>query len=240
MSLIKRCALLLLLPLAWNLPAYAGDKVASIAAMDDPHAIIEATTQEVMSVITEAQGYYDDDPDRFFREIKSTLNQVVDFRSFARGVMGKYASSARYKALPSQQAKDELKAQVYRFTDVFENGLVQTYAKGLLAFNGNKIEVLPADEKFQGKDGSVTVIQHIFNEGDEPYIVHYKMKKNREGAWKMRNVTIEAINLGKVYQSQFYSAVKQYNGDINKVIDNWTVDPTSGSEADSDEKTKAG
>ena len=55
----------------------------------------------------------------------------------------------------------------------------------------------------------------------------YKMRKNRAGAWKLRNVTIEAINLGKVYQSQFSSAAKQYKGDIDAVIDNWTVDPTS-------------
>lgn len=236
MSVFKRFALLLLLPMIWNAPAYASNKMADIAAMDDPHAIIKATTEEVMVVITQAQGYFDEDPDRFYEEIRTTLNQIVDFRSFARGVMGKYASSARYKALPTQEAKDELKAQVYRFTEVFESGLVQTYAKGLLAFNGNKIEVLPADAKFAGKDGSVTVVQHIFNEGDKPYIVHYKMKKNRDGAWKMRNVTIEAINLGKVYQSQFYSAVKQYNGDINKVIDNWTVDPTSETE----DQSKAG
>jgi len=52
------------------------------------------------------------------------------------------------------------------------------------------------------------------------------MRRDKKGQWKLRNVTIEAINLGKVYQSQFYSAVKQYNGDIDQVIDNWTVDPT--------------
>ena len=45
-------------------------------------------------------------------------------------------------------------------------------------------------------------------------------------------MTIEAVNLGKVYQSQFYSAAKQYKGDIDKVIDNWSVDPTGNSNAE--------
>jgi phospholipid transport system substrate-binding protein len=52
------------------------------------------------------------------------------------------------------------------------------------------------------------------------------MRKNRQGEWKLRNVTIEAINLGVIYQSQFASAAAQYNGDIDRVIDFWSVDPT--------------
>jgi phospholipid transport system substrate-binding protein len=52
------------------------------------------------------------------------------------------------------------------------------------------------------------------------------MRQDRGGEWKLRNVTIEAVNLGLVYQSQFSSAAKQYDGDIDRVIDNWSVDPT--------------
>ncbi len=63
--------------------------------------------------------------------------------------------------------------------------------------------------------------------------MQYKLRKNRQGEWKLRNVTIEAINLGKVYQSQFSSAAKLYSGDIDRVIDSWTVDPTAN-KAESD------
>jgi phospholipid transport system substrate-binding protein len=38
-------------------------------------------------------------------------------------------------------------------------------------------------------------------------------------------VVIEGLNLGRIYQNQFDAAVKQYNGDIDKVIANWTVAP---------------
>lgn len=204
------------------------DKTVAKAAINPvtAHQVIEQTTVDVMRIITEAQTYFDKDPERFYREIDVVLNKVVDFKSFSRGVMGKYASKKRYLSLSSAAEKEQFKAQLDRFSGVFRDGLVQTYAKGLLAFNGNRIEVAPA-EKGAPTEGSVTVVQHIYAQSDKPYNVHYKMRRNKAGEWKLRNVTIEAINLGKVYQSQFYSAAKQYKGDIDKVIDNWTVDPDS-------------
>ena len=191
------------------------------------HQVVEVTTERVMKIITEAQEYYDQDPQRFYREIETVLGEVVDFDSFARGVMGKYASKRSYMALKTDEEKKQFRARMVRFSQIFRDGLVQTYAKGLLAFNGNKIEVLPANGNENNSSGSVTVVQHIYGGAEKPYEVHYKLRKNRSGEWKLRNVTIEAVNLGKVYQSQFYSAAKQYQGDIDKVIDNWSVDPTA-------------
>lgn len=188
------------------------------------HQTIEATTDKVMSIIVEAQEYYEQDPQRFYSAIETVLTEVVDFNSFARGVMGKYASKKAYKALKSKEEKAEFKQRMVRFSDTFKTGLVQTYAKGLLAFNGNKIKVLAPDANAPIKS-SVTVTQHIYGDAKKPYEVRYKMRKNRKGEWKLRNVTIEAINLGKVYQGQFKSAARQYNGDVDKVIDNWSVEP---------------
>ena len=198
------------------------------------HQVVEKTTERVMKLITEARGYYDDDPEKFYVEIETILNEVVDFDSFARGVMGKYANLSSYRALKSEEEKQQFRARAKRFSSVFRDGLVQTYAKGLLALNGNKIEILPPEEHVDTvasprKSNSVTVVQHIYGNSEKPFVVNYKLRKDKRGQWKLRNLTIEAINLGKVYQSQFSSAAKQYNGDIDKVIDNWSVDPTDSS-----------
>lgn len=198
------------------------------------HQVVENTTDRVMAIITEAQQYFDDDPERFYGEIEKVLDDVVDFDSFARGVMGKYASKRMYMTLSTDAEKQAFVARMRRFSDTFRNGLVRTYAKGLLAFNGNRVEVVPPTEK-PVRGESVTVVQHIYGEAEKPYVVHYKLRQDREGHWKLRNVTIEAINLGKVYQSQFASAAKLYDGDIDKVIDNWSVDPTATAEAEGDE-----
>lgn len=210
-------------------PAAAADKVPEAAAAVTAHQVVEATTERIMVIINSAQDYFDKDPDRFFGEVEVVLGEVVDFDSFARGVMGKYASKRAYMSLTSNEEKAQFKARMARFSEIFRAGLVQTYAKGLLAFNGNRIEVLPPQSEVSGQN-SVTVVQHIYGEAEKPYVVHYKLRKNKAGQWKLRNVTIEAINLGKVYQSQFSSAAKQYKGDIDQVIDNWSVDPTANEE----------
>ena len=95
---------------------------------------------------------------------------------------------------------------------------------GLLAFDGNRIEVLPLAEDAV-TDGSVNVEQHIYGNAPQPYVVYYKLKQSRDGEWKLRNVSIEGVNLGRTYQSQFSSAVRRHNGDIDKVIENWEVSP---------------
>lgn len=187
-----------------------------------PDRLVEQTTEEVLGIIKEAQGYYEQDPERFYQEVQSVLGRVVDFDSFARGVMGKYAGKDYYLSL-SAEGREQLKQQVDRFSGVFRDGLVQTYAKGLLAFNGNKTEVLPVAED-DVVTGKVTVVQQIYGDRDTPYEVMYLLRKDKQGQWKFRNVTIDAVNLGQVYRSQFYSAVKQYDGDIDKVIDNWALD----------------
>lgn len=195
------------------------------------HQLLEVKTKQLMVVITEAQNYYEQDPDRFYTEIEKILDDVVDFNGFARGVMGKYANKKAYKKLTTKEEKQVFKSRIKRFSGTFRKGLVQTYAKGLLAFNGNKIVVVPAEENPENtsSDTSVTVVQHIYGEAPKPYVVRYKMRKDKHSQWKLRNLTIEAINLGLIYRSQFYSAAKRYESDIDMVIDNWSVDPTGRS-----------
>ena len=143
--------------------------------------------------------------------------------------MGQYASKKMYSSLQTDEKKAAFRERMKRFSKTFRTGLVQTYAKGLLAFNGNRIDVLPPEEgENLSGDASVTVTQHIYGESEKPFVVQYKLRPNRDGEWKLRNVTIEAINLGIVYRGQFSSAAQLYNGDIDKVIDNWSVDPTGG------------
>lgn len=194
------------------------------------HEVVQATTDRMMAIIDDARGYFDQDPERFYREIESVLDDVVDFDSFARGVMGPYASKKGYLALDTQEEKKSYKERMGRFSQVFKDGLVHTYAKGLLTANGTKIVVLPPKE---GEDlsgaSSVTVVQNIYGEAEKPYVVQYKMRTDNDGEWKLRNVTIEAVNLGVIYQSQFASAAAQYRGDIDRVIDDWSVDPTATS-----------
>ncbi len=65
--------------------------------------------------------------------------------------------------------------------------------------------------------------QLIFTDQATPYVVMYQMGRDRSGEWKLRNVIIESVNLGEIYRSQFEAAARKENGDLDAVIDSWTV-----------------
>ncbi len=212
---------------------------ATIAAENEhgePYTVINNTTDRVLSEIKQAKTYFDDDPERFYKRIDTILTEVTDFYSFSRSVMGVYASKRAMRAL-DDAGKQKLEAQVERFVDKFHTGLVQTYAKGLLNFSGERIEVVKPDTTDQGD--SAIIDQLIYGDGPEPYSVQYKMRRDRGGDWKVRNVTIESINLGKVFRSQFASESRKYDGDLDKVIDNWSSE-AAAKEVEQKQETKKG
>jgi phospholipid transport system substrate-binding protein len=193
----------------------------SPAQANTAHQVVRDTTSRVMSVVTEADGYFDKDPDRYYQQIQAILDPVVDYRGFARGVMGPYATSERYRSL-DKAGRAQLKDQLDRFTEVIRTGLVHTYGKGLLAFGGSRIEISdPAEEQNDG--APVSVRQLVFSDAVEPYVVMYQMGQDRSGEWKLRNVIIESVNLGEIYRSQFQASAREYDGNLDRVIDNWTT-----------------
>lgn len=195
------------------------------ASGDSAHELVEAATTEVMEVVAAADAYVDDDPERYYDQVQALLDPLIDYRGFARGVMGRYASPTRIDGLRQRGDKEtlaQLKGQLDQFTRVMRKSLVRTYSKGLLAFGGSRIEVLPAEE---GADVSAraAVRQHVFADRSEPYVVLYFMGRGRDGQWQLRNMIIEGVNLGEVYRDQFESSARDYNGDLDAVIANWTT-----------------
>lgn len=186
-----------------------------------PKRIIEFTTSQIMTIIDGAPEYFDEDPDRFYGEIGAVLDATIDWRGFAKGVMGDYASSKRYKSL-DEEGQKALREQLETFTDIIKAGLIRTYAKGLLAFSGSKFEILDGDD-IDPKARSASITQLVYGSGDRTYTVRYQMGKLRDGSWRLRNLIVEDINLGQIYQNQFASAAKAANGDIGQVVSEWNV-----------------
>jgi len=182
---------------------------------------VEDTTRRVMEVVQEATAYVEEEPERYYAALQAILDEVVDFSGFTRGVMGPYASKSRYQSL-SPEGKAQLREQVERFTEIMRVGLVRTYGKGLLAFGGSRVEVQrPPGESAQSNKMSVT--QLIYNDGPEPYVILYQMRKNKSGQWRLRNLIVEAINLGQVYRNQFQAAARDRGGNLDTVMDDWKV-----------------
>ena len=197
--------------------ASASDEV--VTANMGPAEVVSGVTAEVMNVVAEADTYFDTNPERYYREIDNALASLVDWRGFATAVMGQYYS--RGKSL-DQQGRQTLKAQRDRFAVVLREGLIQSYAKGLLAFGGAQMEVMGVEASPEStRIASVT--QAVYGEADRVYTIRYQMGQYRDGSWKLRNLIIETINLGEIYRNQFNALAQSASGDLDMVIDQWNA-----------------
>ncbi|UTW46487.1 ABC transporter substrate-binding protein [bacterium SCSIO 12696] len=180
--------------------------LAGSAAASEPHQLIESMTGDLLSGMEQYRDTADEDPEPFFEYLEGRLDGLIDFKWISANVMGSYRKTA----------SDEQKK---RFADVFRRGLVETYGRGLLAYSDEKIVVLPPKGELKGKR-KVTVNQEIHGK-DKVYPVAYTMGRNKQGEWKIINVVIGGVNIGKTFRNQFTQAAKKHSGDVDKVIDNW-------------------
>jgi phospholipid transport system substrate-binding protein len=183
-------------------------------------------TGQVITLIGEAKTYVDKDPQRFYAEVEKILDPMVDFPSFSRGVMGAFGTKNYYQSLKTPAERDAYKKNYDRFVKTFKQGLINTYGKGLLAFNGEKIEITPptAEDKQRVAKGDYVDVIQIIHGKDAKYQVIYKMRPDKGGEWLLRNVTIETINVGLLYRNQFAESMAKYKNDFGLVVDNWTVE----------------
>ena len=173
------------------------------------HGIVKGVQDQLLETIHGEDNIAVNDEAAYLKQVKKILTPVVDFRYIARGVMGGYAKQAS-------------KEQRENFADVFQYGLVSTYAKGMASYADQTISILPPKGDISGQK-TISVLQEVRGE-DGVNRVSYTMKLNRAGEWKLVNVVLNGINLGITFRTQFYQAMKKRSGDIELVIAEWSAE----------------
>ncbi|OUS13792.1 hypothetical protein A9Q89_02125 [Gammaproteobacteria bacterium 53_120_T64] len=185
-----------------------------------PYQIIEAVTADVLAEIESHRAGQDDRTeetikaqqfDCFIGQVDSILGEVIDFDWIALKVMGGYGKTASTE-------------QKSLFAETFRSGLVDTYGRGLLSYSSQKIVLLAGEPV--GEKRKVTVRQLIESD-DTSYPLSYTMGF-KDGRWKVINVVINGINLGKTFKRQFVQASQKNQGDIDKVIASWDSGVNNG------------
>ncbi len=182
-------------------------------ALESPRADVEKITKGLLETFEKNVGSYKKNPDAFIAEVNRELTPVVAFESIARGVMGKYTRRAEL-------------SQVEQFATVFKESLLSFYGKALLKLDDTslsieKIDEVPKktlEEYHQGKARLVPV-DMIIKTSTRIVAISYSMV-HTEGRWKMRNIVVDGINIGKQFRNQFADAMDKH-GKIQYVIDNW-------------------
>jgi phospholipid transport system substrate-binding protein len=171
---------------------------------------VQEISDDVLALIEEARGYAKEDSERFYREFTALLDPAVDFESFARSVM-----AAHYRSATPEQRQ--------RFADSFKWGLVRTYALALTEFSNGTIRVLPATQPPRNPRLH-NVRMEVVTPSGNVYPVQYAMALGRDGAWRVRNIIVNGVNIGLTYRNQFAGAMKDpaNGGSLDKVIDGWS------------------
>lgn len=186
--------------------AQTAAQAATATATQEPQAIVERVTQELFALVKAKKANNTAD-EAYYQQVKSTLDSVVNFPFIAAAVMGKQA----YGKANSEQRE--------KFLDVFKNGLVKSYAKGIASYVDSETKVvgLLKDKKNPKR---VTVQQEVTYEG-ATHKLDYTMVQGKTGEWKLVNVTLNGVNLGVSFQGQFKSYMRKYNNNLDEVIANW-------------------
>ena len=174
----------------------------------NPETFIDSKAQSMVQVIVNNPDLFETDPNLFKKKIKDIFEPMVDFRRVSASVMGKenYLKS-------STEQKSE-------FIEVFKNSLLDTYASTLAQWGDQKIVTNFTNKTTFEKIEDVN--QDLLTESNS-YPITYKVRKSGEG-WKIINIIVNGVNLGLTFRNQFRALVEEFDGDIDKVILNWTSD----------------
>ncbi len=185
---------------------------AAHAATTSPYQIIEDVSGKLMSTIKGGEQTLKTHPDDYYASLSKVLEPAVNFDFIAQAVM----ADAWQKANEAQRRK---------FTEIFKLGMVKTLAKGLAAYSNLTISLVPPSGDL-GAQKRVEVLQQVTG-GEKTHQVTYTMQLDKNGDWKLINVILNGVSLGKSYREQFAQTLKQSNNNIDTVINDWNSDTKS-------------
>ena len=174
-------------------------------AAGSAHELVQDTTNKMLADLTANKEQYKQDPTKFYDALNTIVGPVVDAEGISRSIMTvKYSR----KATP---------AQMQTFQENFKKGLFQFYGNALLEYNNQGITVDPAKDE-SGDRTSVNMT--VKGSNGAIYPVQYTLEKIN-GEWKLRNVIINGINIGKLFRDQFADAMQRNGNNLDKTIDGW-------------------
>lgn len=177
-----------------------------LAPEPSPAEVVESVTSKLLSVAKNNTELLKSSPDQYFALVRSELESSVDFESIAKNVMGK-----KYWLSATEE-------QQKQFVEVFTNSLVETYGKGMANFADLDISI-ESSRPSEKSDKTQYVVQSVKTDSGSSKIV-YTMR-NVDSVWMLRNVTLDGVNLGKTFRSQFNQAVKDADNDLGLAINSW-------------------
>ncbi|AXK55663.1 MULTISPECIES: MlaC/ttg2D family ABC transporter substrate-binding protein [Pseudomonas] len=196
--------------------------LANAASTPSAHDLVQDTTTRLLADLAANKEKYKQSPNDFYNALNGIVGPVVDADGISRSIMTvKYSR----KATPEQMA---------RFQENFKRSLMQFYGNALLEYNNQGITVSPAKDE-SGTRTSVDM--QVKGNNGAIYPVSYTLEKIND-EWKVRNVIINGINIGKLFRDQFADAMQRNGNNLDKTIDGWAGEVAKAKEVTEDAADK--
>ncbi|MEE3290319.1 MAG: ABC transporter substrate-binding protein [Pseudomonadota bacterium] len=167
----------------------------------------ELGVETLLETVVASRDFFLSDRERYFTEVENVLNTFVDFNEVANVVMNRYAVDATVE-------------QKQRFAGILRNTLTRFYGASLVNYNGEELVFLPSNNE-DAESRTDTVVGMELRGSDSNLRLQYQMFLNENDEWKLKNLSLAGINLGRQYFTQFSALMTQHNSDIDLVLDNW-------------------
>jgi phospholipid transport system substrate-binding protein len=176
----------------------------------NPQVVVQQAITKLTLRIDEDRVALRKNPDALNSLIEENITPFVDIPGIARGVMGRYF----------RQAND---AQRDRFTTIFKQSMVRTYANGLTSYDNQTVTVKPYMPGENANRAQVEVEVALASGTVVPVI--FQMIRAGDGRWMARNLIVNGLNLGLTFRKRFAEVVEQNAGNIDKAISSWLQAP---------------
>lgn len=160
-----------------------------------PDQLVRQTTDELVAEMKVNRDAYAKDHNKLYKMADEKVLPHFDFTRMSQWVLGRYWK----QATPEQRD---------RFVAQFRDLLVRTYSTALLNYTDEQINYLPLILK--EADGEAVVRTEVKQKSGAPNIpIVYDFYRNKDGAWKVYDVTIEGVSLVTNYRSVYATKIKQ-------------------------------
>ena len=164
-----------------------------------PDELVRKATDEILATIKANRDAYSKDHTRLYKMAEEKVLPHFDFARMSQWVLGLNWR----KATPEQRGL---------FVAQFRDLLVRTYSTALLNYTDQEIIYRPL--KFKDTDEDVLVKTEVKQSGGAPNVpINYSFYKNKDGQWKVYDVTIEGVSIVTNYRSVYAGKIRDQGMD---------------------------
>ncbi|MCY4270193.1 MAG: ABC transporter substrate-binding protein, partial [Gammaproteobacteria bacterium] len=158
--------------------------------------------------VGETRQVYATDREAFYSGVEGVLDRFVDFDAVAAVVMNRYLDAAT----PEQQR---------RFGQILRGNLTRFYGAALLTYTDQAVSFRPPADPGRDTPENTIVTMELAGATGQPVLFQFQMFRNAGNEWKLRNVSLAGVNLGRQYFTQFSALMNEHGNDIDTVLKNW-------------------